>query len=71
MYQLRKEIIKKLKEDRPTRNLLANAMGIGESGISMSLKLTKGRSIAINYDGMNFLKEQYNLETETIREKIK
>lgn len=68
MYVLTQKALDVLKKDKKIRKKVALTMGIGENAILMSMRNTKGRSIANNYDGFNMLIDETGMITKDLRE---
>lgn len=67
MYVLTQKALDVLKKDKKIRKKVALTMGIGENAILMSMRNTKGRSIANNYDGLNMLIDETGMITKDLR----
>lgn len=67
MYKLSPQGMKLVKQ-KNIRRKVANAMGVSESAVYMSVN-SGGKSIATNYDALNVLSKE-GFKVEQVREKI-
>lgn len=66
MYKLTEKVIGILRDNQAMRLRVALGMGVGESAVANSLKMTKGRSIANNLGAVETLMSELGLAKEDI-----
>lgn len=66
MYKLTEKVIGILRDNQAMRLRVALGMGVGESAVANSLKMTKGRSIANNLGAVETLMSELGLSKEDI-----
>ena len=66
MYKLTEQIIEILRDNQAMRLKVALGMGVGESAVVNSLKMTNGKSIANNLGAVETLMSELGLSKEDI-----
>lgn len=66
MYKLTEKVIGILRDNQAMRLRVALGMGVGESAVANSLKMTNGKSIANNLGAVETLMSELRLSKEDI-----